>query len=191
MKLLKKLTGLTAVCLFLTVAPLYAGMEPFFKGEWGMTPQEIHALYNVAAVQSAANADGAQLTYVTEIEGFQAATAYSFDDDNRLYQAYVSFQPQKLSAAQVKALLDKLAAMIVPADENDPFKHETGEFNFPMEGVWNGFHTWQNATDYIGLMATITFADTDRAEISFTFDAYDVKNPINGVYTEEELKVMR
>lgn len=191
MKSFNKLAGLILAVLLLAAAPACAGMEPFFKGDWGMTPQEIHGLYGTAAVQSAANAGGAQLTYVTEIEGFPATTAYTFDDDNRLYQVYVSFQPQKLSLAEVQALLVKLADMITPAEESDPFKHETGEFNYPMEGVWNGFHTWQNATDYVGLMATVTYADTDRAEISFTFDAYDVKNPINGVYTEEELKAMQ
>lgn len=189
--MIKKLSVFTALFLLFTAAPLFAGMEPFFKGEWGMTPQEIHGLYGTAAVQSAANADGAQLTYVTQIEGYPATVAYTFDDDNRLYQVYVSFQPPRMPSNEVKALLATLADTIVADDENDPFDHETGEFNYPMEGVWNGFHTWQNATDYIGLMATITYADTDRMETSFTFDAYDAKNPINGVYTEEEVDQMR
>ena len=39
-------------------------------------------------------------------------------------------------------------------------------------------------------MATITYAETDSAQTKFALDATDPKNPINGVYTQEELDNM-
>lgn len=189
MQAIKKMSVLTTLLLFLTIAPLYAA-EPFYKGEWGMKPTEIAALYNAAPAKSVNKGNYMQTEYTATIEGYPAKVVYNFDANARLYQVNVYFSPNLTAVNDVKALLAKLANMVQPADTADAFRHEDGEFSYPAEGLWNGFHNWQNATDYISLMATINYAETDRAKTKFELDATDPQNPINGVYTEEELDNM-
>lgn len=186
---MKKLSAIAALFLFLTVAPLYA-MEPFYQGEWGMNPNEIAELHDIAPTRNLSNARAAQMEYAYTIEGYPAKTVYYFDRDTGLYQINVTFFPKLTAVADVDALLNKLADTIKSTDEADAFTHEDGQFSYPADGVWNGFHNWQNTTDYISLMATITYAETDQAQTKFELDATDPKNPINGVYTQEELDNM-
>lgn len=80
----KYVLGLLMV-LFLT-APLYAGMEPFYKGEWGMSPAEINALNNnePAPGHFSKFYRTYEFEYLQKLYDQTVAVSYIFDKDKKL-----------------------------------------------------------------------------------------------------------
>lgn len=79
MTIFSRLTITVILWLFVVAAPLYAGMEPFYKGEWGMSPDEIKTLETAAPVETNPGAIGdLELEYRMWINHTAARVTYVF-----------------------------------------------------------------------------------------------------------------
>lgn len=77
---------LCILVLLFCAAPLYAGMEPFYKGQWGMGMEELKALYQEAPMndQFSRFYQTRELEYEQELEGQKVVVTYVFDQDLKL-----------------------------------------------------------------------------------------------------------
>lgn len=160
-----KQTILTAVAaIFLLAMPnfIWAGMEPFYKGEWGMSPKEIQNLYGFAPFDTYADKETNSLTarYQIEIDGHLAQVAYTFSAalfSQKLEGVYFEFLfdnslTSNLTLAELQALAAKLTDAI---DNNDQeFKHfGHSSFKWPL-ATWYTRNAWQGRTTIVEMSAS-------------------------------------
>lgn len=70
-------TALLSLLLLLAAAPAFAAPEPFFKGAWGITPDEVTALYNVAPVQHESSEGFFNGAYILEFPAANMGQSFS------------------------------------------------------------------------------------------------------------------
>lgn len=120
-----------AVVILLTV-PLHAGIEPFFKGEWGMQPEEIKTFYDIEPRESVFDTNlGVSkpnfiltLTYPFGPWGGPTNATYFFNGETRaLKMVSIPLKFKIDGDSNVKPIMEQIEAMILaaaPAD--DPFE---------------------------------------------------------------------
>lgn len=146
--------------LFITTIA-YAGITPYYKGEWGMSPEEIKALN-----EDAPDAEiGQMLVYVEESDGAYSETSYFFQNSTLIGTEYLikgTFAQEK----ELRKWLKELQALMV-APEDDKFTFETKEKKL-ADGVVIFLYLWKNSTTQV--FGRVYVNNTDKVfNLEFSF----------------------
>lgn len=114
---------LTLLCVLFCTTPIYAGIEPFYKGEWGMGQQQIMALYDTKPVVEGVLKKNKvpYINYELEILGAKAVVQYQFTRDDKLFKVLMDITTPKMDGTATLALIDELGKLVVAS--GTPFEH--------------------------------------------------------------------
>lgn len=154
------------VCMILVLAasPLYAGVEPFYKGEWGMSPQDIQKLYDAAPVEETRESGGPtprEIVYDADLWGSPVRVAYLFDGDDRLAGVCVlDYRMEDMSSHVLWEFMDEMnetmTEALTPPVEYASSLTDTGDKHF-YENAWLGADMYVNL--YIDIKPGETLAN--------------------------------
>lgn len=101
---------LSATLLVLISAPVWAGVEPFYKGNWDMMPQDIRELEDRQPELNTFNSQNSgYLEYTNDFMGLDGFTDYYFRD-GKLYGIRLlnSFKETRMTRQEVESYYERL-----------------------------------------------------------------------------------
>lgn len=145
------------ICLMLLLAPtlLNAGVEPFYKGEWGMSQQELEAIYGTPpAVKDVFRQNKtAYMEYPATILGQTVTAQYHFGRNDQLHKVLIDLVTPKIPGPEAMAFINEIGALIAASET--PFEHcqltpDPGK----KADMYIG--QWINAVTFIDIVAPVT-----------------------------------
>lgn len=175
---MRKLVATISFLIFLS-SPAFAGMEPFFKGEWGMGQDEISALHTgeTPHIGSRNNPDLKTMIYNTKEPDVIYRIRYFFiEKTDRLSMVDTQLIYQNVTPPEAQAIMDKIMNDISGnANSADPFRHCIISSDVFESTVETGRYLWVNQTTAIDLSFKHQLeGQWIRFEISFS----DMQNPV-------------
>lgn len=158
------------------------GQEPFFKGQWGMSPDEIAALHNVAAPMDTDDYDDIiSHTYTMQTaDGRAFETTYYFLSDDygafKLRKVWATFTVEDidLAASQVLTLglIDALEREL-KADGNGNKRFSGQPVGSEAEGYQKRQMCWLNDTTCVGMVFSWSGGEGGSG-LALDFDFFDI-----------------
>lgn len=165
-------TTITLIMFLLCAAPLYAGVEPFYKGEWGMTMDEVQALHNVPPANDPYNEyyESRDLEYNWDLDGQPVVVTYLFSTDLKLTAVDISGYAFTNVSDHVfwevrDNLQDEVNAGLLQPAEFAELRRQTGEQTYYE---W----AWLSADTYVDIYINVT-PGADLNNYTFGFKFYD------------------
>lgn len=164
--------------LLLTVLanPLYAGMEPFWRGQWGLSMGEIQSMENrtleTAYYEPIYKYNLTSLIYEGEILGQPAKISYLFSN-NRLVTTVCNIHAEDLSFENAKALTtqyNNLAATTLNTGQV-PFQERTRRYEDNTGFWWLQLALMQNENSAV--LITSSYHSRNAGSLHYTIDMYD------------------
>lgn len=161
---------LCILVLLFCAAPLYAGMEPFYKGQWGMGMDDLKALYQEAPLndQFSRFYQTRELEYEQELDGQKVMVTYVFDQDLKLSAVGVTgYTFANISDHVFREVRDSiqeaLTTMLKPKAEFAEIREQSGD---EIYYEW----AWLNADTYADVFVKAKPSqDFNDYRISFLF----------------------
>lgn len=193
---MKKAFLTVIVLLFMVTFATYAlAMEPFYKGQWGMAPAEIKALYgNAEPFDTSTNANGNIIyTYAgPALDNVAGETSYAFyaDTNNaaeKLYIVWNSFRVENTDNKRYEELLAQVTkALQQQMKAIGGFKYFTEKTEGGAKDGYQRNHTyWLGKTECIVMQSYWYGESADREpETAIDIDFYALSHPDNMAYAE-------
>lgn len=156
-------------------------MEPFFKGQWGMSPDEIAALHNVSApVDTDDYDDIISHNYTMQTADGRAfeTTYYFFNDDDgtfKLHKAWTAFTVEDLDLAASQVLTLGLVDALereLKANGNVNKRFNGQPVGSEADGYQKRQMCWLNDTTCAGMVFSWHGGD-DGSGLALDFDFFD------------------
>lgn len=158
---------ITLLALFIAT-PVFAGIDPFYKGDWGMAADEIKALHQDGPPDAEL---GQMMVYVDKSDGAYAETTYFFAD-NALTAASYLVKGDFAKEKEIRKWLKDLGALMV-APDGAAFTSETKEKKL-ADGIIIILYLWKNDNTQILGRAYI---NNNEKNFDLEFSFTDITNP--------------
>lgn len=189
--------------LFGMANALFAGIETFYKGEWGMSPKEIQKLYGFEPFETYTDSETKNLTarYQTEIDGHLVQIAYTFSValfSQKLEGVYFEFlfDNSRLSNLTLAELQNLTAGLMDIIDNAKPNFQHTGHssLQWPL-ATWYSRNAWQSQTTVVEMSASYYDYGENGPNLSYlNFIFYNAKTGLaKERFTEaiQEIELLR
>lgn len=171
---MKKLI-LALVYLMLAV-PVYAGIDPFYRGEWGMSPAELQKLYDAQPADEFFSKfyRTYEIEYAQELYGQKVIATYLFDMDKKLRAALIhDFYVKDRSSHVFWEMLDDIKDTI-ESGVAKPLDFADTAVSTDLQHYYEA--AWINDDIYINLYVEIKPGET-LADYHFYFTFHNNGNP--------------
>lgn len=185
----KYLFGL--IMLFFCATPSLAGMEPFWQGEFGSSPEEVRTRYNMEPKAETFELNDILLhNYLDNVLGQPVTMHYSFrQSSGQLKTVMVPLKYENINNRKSERIINDIINCISLADvPGDPYetalKSNTSDDSKTKEFIM----LWLNKTMLIQLSVCYK---KDKKELNCTISFNDVNDPLFKEDIAEDIRIIR